>query len=270
MPGRIVHFELVAADADRASGFWNGLFGWSIAGSAMEGFDYRMFDLGDGQGGAIYPAQEGSRQARRSSTSTPTTSTRRSRRCASSAARRTTSSRCRRTAGSRGCNDTEGNAFSLWQGDENAGLSGLAVALAVLGGLAGSVQVAVMGRFGGARRRARGARFLHRRSSSPVSLRRARAVRGGGIGGLRHVGSTPAWMWIGGLMGLHRRHVDHVRAAADRRDRGDRDPDRRAARDGRGDRPLRAVRRRPDRHLAGRAPLGIVLLGIGAALSLVR
>ena len=25
MPGRIVHFELVAADADRASGFWNGL-----------------------------------------------------------------------------------------------------------------------------------------------------------------------------------------------------------------------------------------------------
>ena len=31
MPGRVVHFELVAADADRASGFWNGLFG-SFAG----------------------------------------------------------------------------------------------------------------------------------------------------------------------------------------------------------------------------------------------
>ena len=27
-------------------------------------------------------------------------------------------------------------------------------------------------------------------------------VRAGGIGGLRHVGSTPAWMWIGGLMGF--------------------------------------------------------------------
>ena len=27
-------------------------------------------------------------------------------------------------------------------------------------------------------------------------------VRGGGIGGLRHVGNTPAWMWIGGLMGF--------------------------------------------------------------------
>ena len=28
------------------------------------------------------------------------------------------------------------------------------------------------------------------------------AVRAGGIGGLRHVGNTPAWMWIGGLMGF--------------------------------------------------------------------
>ena len=24
----------------------------------------------------------------------------------------------------------------------------------------------------------------------------------GGLGGLRHLGSTPAWMWIGGLMGF--------------------------------------------------------------------
>ena len=57
MPGRIVHFELLAADADRASGFWNGLFGWNVGGSVMEDFDYRMFDLGEGQGGAIYPAE---------------------------------------------------------------------------------------------------------------------------------------------------------------------------------------------------------------------
>jgi len=28
------------------------------------------------------------------------------------------------------------------------------------------------------------------------------AVRAGGIGGLRHVGGTPPWMWIGGLMGF--------------------------------------------------------------------
>jgi hypothetical protein len=57
VPGRIVHFELLAADADRASSFWNSLFGWNIGSSVMEGFDYRMFDLGEGQGGAIYPAE---------------------------------------------------------------------------------------------------------------------------------------------------------------------------------------------------------------------
>ena len=59
MAGKIVHFELVASDADRASGFWNGLFGWHIGASTMEGFDYRMFQNAEDQGGAVYPAQEG-------------------------------------------------------------------------------------------------------------------------------------------------------------------------------------------------------------------
>ena len=35
MAGKIVHFELHAADVDRAAGFWNGLFNWKIGGSAM-------------------------------------------------------------------------------------------------------------------------------------------------------------------------------------------------------------------------------------------
>ena len=56
MPGKIVHFELPAGDADRESGFWNGLFGWDIGASTMEGFDYRMFQAGDDQGGAIMPS----------------------------------------------------------------------------------------------------------------------------------------------------------------------------------------------------------------------
>ena len=58
MAGKIVHFELLAADADRASGFWSGLFGWQIGGSTMEGFDYRMFQNADDQGGAIYPSED--------------------------------------------------------------------------------------------------------------------------------------------------------------------------------------------------------------------
>ncbi len=74
------------------------------------------------------------------------------------------------------------------------------MALAVAAGLAGSVQVAVMGRFGG-----RVGVFEALAFSTAVQLVFAvcilLAVRGG-IGGLHHVGKTPAWMWLGGLMGF--------------------------------------------------------------------
>jgi transporter family-2 protein len=80
-------------------------------------------------------------------------------------------------------------------------LSSLAVALAVLAGLAGSVQVAVMGRFGG-----RIGVFEALTFSTAVqlvfSLVLLLAVRGGGLGGLPQSLKTPGWMWIGGLMGL--------------------------------------------------------------------
>jgi bacterial/archaeal transporter family-2 protein len=79
-------------------------------------------------------------------------------------------------------------------------LTSLAVFLAVLAGLAGSVQVAVMGRFGG-----RVGVFEALTFSTAVqlafSLGLLLAVRGG-LGGLHHVFKTPAWMWIGGLMGF--------------------------------------------------------------------
>jgi bacterial/archaeal transporter family-2 protein len=80
-------------------------------------------------------------------------------------------------------------------------LTSLAVALAVLAGLAGSVQVAVMGRFGG-----RIGVFEALTFSTAVQLVFSflilLAVRGGGVGGLPQSLKTPAWMWIGGLMGL--------------------------------------------------------------------
>lgn len=79
-------------------------------------------------------------------------------------------------------------------------MSAAAVALAVAAGLAGSVQVAVMGRFGG-----RVGVFEALAFSTAVqlffSLSVLLAVRGG-IGGLHHVFRTPVWMWIGGLMGF--------------------------------------------------------------------
>jgi bacterial/archaeal transporter family-2 protein len=78
-------------------------------------------------------------------------------------------------------------------------LTPLAVALAVLAGLAGSVQVAVMGRFGG-----RVGVFEALSFSTAVQLAFSLLlllVARGGLGGLHHVFRTPAWMWIGGLMG---------------------------------------------------------------------
>ncbi|HEY2326554.1 MAG TPA: DMT family transporter [Gaiellaceae bacterium] len=75
----------------------------------------------------------------------------------------------------------------------------VAVALAIIGGLAGSVQVAVMGRFG-----ARVGTFEALAFSTVVQLVISGgilfAVRGG-IGGLSNLSKTPPWMWIGGLTG---------------------------------------------------------------------
>jgi transporter family-2 protein len=76
----------------------------------------------------------------------------------------------------------------------------LAIALATIAGLAGSVQVAVMGRFGG-----RIGVFEALSFSTAVqlvfSLVLLVSVRAG-LGGLHHAFRAPAWMWIGGLMGL--------------------------------------------------------------------
>jgi transporter family-2 protein len=79
-------------------------------------------------------------------------------------------------------------------------LTSLAVALAVLAGLAGSVQVAVMGRFGG-----RIGVFEALSFSTAVQLAFSVLIllaARGGVGGLPQAFKTPAWMWIGGLMGL--------------------------------------------------------------------
>jgi bacterial/archaeal transporter family-2 protein len=79
-------------------------------------------------------------------------------------------------------------------------VTALAVALATAAGLAGSVQVAVMGRFGGRIGVLEALSF-----STAVQLLLSLAlllVARSGLGGLHHVFRTPAWMWIGGLMGL--------------------------------------------------------------------
>ena len=118
MAGEIVHFEVPAADVDRASGFWGGLFGWQIAGSVMEGFDYRMFQAADDQGGAIMPSEQpGSGPIVYFDTDDVDSSVAKVRELGGTADDK-------QPVPTHGwfssCKDTEGNAFSLWQGDPNA------------------------------------------------------------------------------------------------------------------------------------------------------
>ena len=79
-------------------------------------------------------------------------------------------------------------------------MSALAVALAVLAGLAGSVQVAVMGRFGGRIGVIEALTF-----AAAVQLVLSLAillVLRTGLGGLGHGFRAPFWLWSGGLLGL--------------------------------------------------------------------
>ena len=58
MAGQLVHFEVQAKDADRAQAFYSSVFGWSFNDAGMPGIDYRMTRTGEGQGGAVYKADE--------------------------------------------------------------------------------------------------------------------------------------------------------------------------------------------------------------------
>ena len=79
-------------------------------------------------------------------------------------------------------------------------MSGLAVALSVLAGLAGSVQVAVMGRFG-SRIGVLEALTFATCVQLVLSLALLLIARRG-LGGLGEALDAPKWMWAGGAMGL--------------------------------------------------------------------
>jgi uncharacterized protein len=58
MAGQLVHFEVQAEDADRASKFYGNVFGWSFNDSGMPGMDYRMVRTGENQGGGLYQSDD--------------------------------------------------------------------------------------------------------------------------------------------------------------------------------------------------------------------
>ena len=118
MAGKMVHFELPSADAQRAKQFWSGVFGWDFGDSGMEGIEYYMVRTGDDQGGAVYPMpdQAGTGTIVYFDTDDIDDSI----------------GKVREGGGSAGdkmpipnvgwfthCKDTEGNSFSLFQSDES-------------------------------------------------------------------------------------------------------------------------------------------------------
>jgi len=76
---------------------------------------------------------------------------------------------------------------------------GLAVALAATGGIAGSVQVAVMGRFGDRIGTFEALAFAT--AVQVVVTVAALLVVRRSLAGFAHGAHQPSWMWIGGLMG---------------------------------------------------------------------
>jgi predicted enzyme related to lactoylglutathione lyase len=118
MAGEIVHVEFPAGDVDRAQRFWGGLFGWQFGDSGMPGMDYRMAQTSPGAGAALYGSEERGHPNYYFATDDIDAS------CA----------QVRELGGTAGdkspvpthgwfaaCTDSEGNAFSLWQNDPQAG-----------------------------------------------------------------------------------------------------------------------------------------------------
>ena len=56
MPGRLVHFEIPAHDAERAKRFYGDLFGWTF--TSWDGpIEYHMSEAGGEPGCGLYPSE---------------------------------------------------------------------------------------------------------------------------------------------------------------------------------------------------------------------
>ena len=118
MDGKVVHIEVPSANVDRAAGFYSGVFGWEIGPSAMEDFDYRMFQTAEDAGGAVMGSETpGSGFVVYLDTSDIDASIAKVREHGGTAEEK-------QPVPTHGwfaaCTDTEGIKFSLWQGDPNA------------------------------------------------------------------------------------------------------------------------------------------------------
>ena len=118
MAGKLVHVEINAADADRAQGFYSGVFGWEVGPPMAPEMDYRMFRTGDDQGGAIVGTDEKGPLRVYFDTEDIDATHREGARARRRGRGQVAGAGLRLV---RRLQDTEGNAFSLWQSDQSAG-----------------------------------------------------------------------------------------------------------------------------------------------------
>jgi len=115
--GEVVHYEISASDVDRAKRFWEGVFGWSFGDSAMPDMDYRMTQVTANAGAALMQGEPGHPTVYLE-TDDIDSSIAKVRELGGEAADKQPVP----THGwFSGCKDSEGNVFSLWQADTNAG-----------------------------------------------------------------------------------------------------------------------------------------------------
>jgi predicted enzyme related to lactoylglutathione lyase len=117
MAGKLVHFEIGAADTDRAQGFWSGVFGWEVGPPMSPEMDYRMFRTGEDQGGAITASDQQGALTVYFDTDDIDATRAKVQELGGQAGDKTPVQGYGWFAA---CSDTEGNAFSLWQSDESA------------------------------------------------------------------------------------------------------------------------------------------------------
>jgi predicted enzyme related to lactoylglutathione lyase len=118
MAGEVVHVEFPSEDVDRAQQFWSGLFGWSFGDSGMPGMEYRMAQTSEQAGAALYEAEDRSGHPNfYFATDDIDSSIAKVRELGGTAADKAPVPTHGWFAA---CQDSEGNAFHLWQSDSEA------------------------------------------------------------------------------------------------------------------------------------------------------
>jgi predicted enzyme related to lactoylglutathione lyase len=118
MAGHVTHYEISAKDVDRAQRFWSGVMGWSFGDSVMPEGEYRMAQIGDGSGAALSSYGEPGHPNVYFDVDDIDASLAKVRELGGTTEDKAPVPGMGWFAA---CTDTEGNHFSLWQGDSNAG-----------------------------------------------------------------------------------------------------------------------------------------------------